>query len=235
MKRVLLPETLPVGIEAWLIEFNLDSPQLDSDWMLLDTGEQARALRFYQLQDRIRFIATRAALRRLLAERVMSSPEALRIEADSLGKPHLHAHSNIEFSVSHSGNFALIALSTVGEVGVDIEQCHRDVINLETQVFSSVERVSECWSSRNFIELWVVKESVLKALGLGISEYLQAITVLPNYDGSYCIVHDLPGLTGVRAWSLDVAFGYIAALALVNQNELRTPPVSSCSHSLQSA
>lgn len=217
MKRVLLPEVLSVGIEVWLIEFDFDSPRIDSDWVLLNADEQARAHRFHQFQDRVRFVATRAALRRLLAIRVMSSPKALRIEADSLGKPRLHAYSNIEFNVSHSGDFALIALSTIGEVGVDIEQCYRDVTSLEELVFSSKERALGYWSRSNFIDLWVTKESVLKALGLGIPEYLQAITVLPNYDGSYCIVHDQPGLTEVRAWSVDTPADYSAALALTNQ------------------
>ncbi|SDY87487.1 4'-phosphopantetheinyl transferase superfamily protein [Nitrosomonas sp. Nm33] len=219
LKRLQLPETLPVGIEVWLLEFDFDSNKLADDWTLLSAEEKARALRFHQLRDRVRFIATRAALRRLLAECVMVSPQALRIVTNSFGKPHLHAHSGIAFSVSHAGNFALIALSTQGEVGVDIEQCHRDVANLEAHVLSSVERAWKIWSSKNFIELWVVKESVLKALGFGIAEYLPAITVLPNHDGSYCIIHDQTEWAKVNAWSISAPIHYAAALALTHQSQ----------------
>jgi len=220
MKRISLPEVLPAGIEVWLIEFDFDSPCVNSDWVLLNTDEQARALRFHQLKDRIRFIVTRAALRRLLAIRVMSSPKALHIKADSLGKPRLHAYSNIEFNVSHSGSFALIALSTIGAIGVDIEYIRWDVANLETLVFSPAERAFGYWSSSNFIELWAVKESVLKALGLGMTEFLQSITVLPNLNGSYRIIYDQQGLAEIQAWSIDAASNYTAALALANPDGL---------------
>jgi 4'-phosphopantetheinyl transferase len=219
VKRVQLPDTLPAGIEVWLIDFDFHSLQLANDWALLSVDEKVRAQRFHQQQDQVRSIVTRAALRRLLAERVMSSPHALRIEEESYGKPRLQMHSGIEFSVSHAGSFALIALSTQGEVGIDIEQRHRDVANLDAHVLSSLERAWGIWSSRNFIELWVVKESVLKAVGFGIAEYLQAITVLPNYDGSYCITHDQTEWSEIRAWSIDAPRHYAAALALTQRSE----------------
>lgn len=221
MKRMQLPEALPADIEVWLLEFDFDSLQVADDWELLSADEQECAQRFHQPQDRVRAVVTRAALRRLLAERVMSSPHLLRIEADNFGKPRLQTHSGIEFSVSHAGSFALIALSTQGKVGVDIEQRHRDVANLDAQVLSSVERAWGIWSSRNFIELWVVKESVLKAVGFGIAEYLQAITVLPNQDRSYCIAHDLTEWATIQAWSIDAPSHYAAALALAHHGGSR--------------
>lgn len=229
MKHLQPPETLPAGIEVWQLEFDFASTQLAADWAVLSADEQAHAQRFHQSQDRVRFIATRAALRRLLAGRVMSSPHALRIEADSLGKPRLQAHAGIEFNVSHAGSFALIALSTQGEVGIDIEQRHRDVANLDGYVLSPVERAWGIWSSKNFIELWVVKESVLKALGFGIAESLQAITVLPNHDGSYCITHNQADWAAIQAWSIDAPDHYKAAVALVSHGgsqALRQPFLS---------
>lgn len=218
MKRIALPEVLPAGIEVWMIEFKFDAPCTGSDWVLLNAEEQAHALRYHQFQDQVRFIKTRASLRRLLAMRLMSSPKTLHIQADNLGKPRLQAYSNIEFNVSHSGHYALIALSTIGAIGIDIEYMHRDVTNLEKLVFTSMERAMGYWSSSNFIELWVVKESVLKALGLGITDFLQSVTVLPNYDDSYHIILDQPSMTKIRAWSIDVVPGYTAALALANSD-----------------
>ncbi|SFM28803.1 4'-phosphopantetheinyl transferase family protein [Nitrosomonas communis] len=219
LKCLQLPETMPIGVDVWLLEFDFDSNQLAVDWTLLSAEEKARALRFRQLRDRERFITTRAALRRLLAECVMAPPQTLRIETNSFGKPCLPANSGIEFNVSHADNFALIALSTHGEVGIDIEQCHRDVADLEAHVLSSVERAWRIWSSKNFIELWVVKESVLKALGFGIAEYLPAITVLPNHDGSYCITHDQTEWAEVHAWPISAPIHYAAALALTHKNQ----------------
>ncbi|SDY22657.1 4'-phosphopantetheinyl transferase superfamily protein [Nitrosomonas sp. Nm58] len=221
MKRVPLPETIPAGIEVWLLEFDFDSIRLADDWAMLSADEQVRAQRFHRQQDRVRAIATRAALRRLLAERVMLPPNELHFVTGAFGKPHLQAHAGIEFNVSHAGSFALIALSTQGEIGIDIEQRQRDVTHLDAHVLSSVEHAEGIWSSQNFIELWVVKESVLKALGWGIAEYLQAITVRPNHDGGYCIIHDQGEWAGVDAWSIGVPLYYAAALALTHQGKSR--------------
>lgn len=235
MKCLQLLETIPAGIEVWLLEFDTDATQRSDDWSLLSVNEKIRAQRFRQQQDRVRFIMTRAALRRLLAERVMTPPDILRIATDCFGKPHLQTHSGIQFNISHADGFALIALSTQGEIGIDIEKRHRDVTGLDVHVLSPMERVRGIWSSRNLIELWVVKEAVLKALGFGIAEYLQAITVLPNGDGSYCIAHDHTEWSTVSAWSIDAPMHYAAALAVINQAELQ-PQADSC-HSgyLQSA
>lgn len=233
--QLQLLKTIPVGIEVWLLEFDFVAMQLSDDWSLLSPNEKIRAQRFRQRQDRVRFVATRAALRRLLAERVMAPPDALRIEVDRFGKPRLQTHAGIQFNISHAGGFALIALSTRGEIGIDIEQCHRDVTGLDVHVLSPVERTWGFWSGSNFIELWVVKEAILKALGLGITEYLQAITVLPNGDGSYSIAHDRPEWANISAWSIDAPMHHAAALALTHQYGSQPQPESPRSDYLQSA
>ena len=235
MECLQLLEAKPAGIEIWLLEINPDSTQLSDGWSLLSIDEQARAQRFHQQQDRVRFIATRAALRRLLAERVVAPPDALKIEADQFGKPYLPAHPDIKFNISHAGGFALIALSTLGEIGVDIEQCHRDVAGLEAHVLSPTERAWGLWPVNHFIELWVVKEAVLKALGFGIADHLRDITVLPNGDRSYCIVHDRAEWASVDAWSIDAPAHYRAALALIKPSGMRSQSnAPTCSY-LQSA
>lgn len=215
MERLQLFKTIPTGIEAWLLEFNSNLAQLSDDWLLLNAKEQARAQCFHQQQDRVRFIMTRAALRRLLAKQVMAPPHTLKIETSHLGKPRLTTHPDIKFNISHTSSFALIALSTLGEIGVDIEQCFRDVTGLDAYVLSSTERALGIWTAKQFIELWVVKEAVLKALGFGIADYLQAITVLPERDGSYCITHDHAEWASVSAWSIDAPAQCRAALALI--------------------
>ncbi|MDP3662968.1 MAG: 4'-phosphopantetheinyl transferase superfamily protein [Nitrosomonas sp.] len=230
MQRLHLPRTVPAGIEVWLLKFNFDSTQFIDDWPLLSVDEQMRAQRFRQHEDQVRSIVTRAALRRLLAEWVMSSPHDIQIELDKFGKPRLPAYYGVEFNVSHAGDFALIALSTQGEIGVDIEYRHRDVSNLCIHVLSPVERARRVWSNENFIDLWVAKESVLKALGFGITEYLQAITVLPDHGGSYHVMHDQTEWAEVKAWSIDAPIHYAAALALTRHRklELERHPFLSC-------
>lgn len=182
---------------------------------LLSEEERGRASRFHRHGDRVRLAATRAALRRMLASRVMLPPDKLRFTENSHGKPRLQDDMGIEFNVSHAGRFALIALSTGGQVGVDIEYRDRriDADSLGPYVFSALERKSGLNTTDDFIERWVAKESVLKALGLGISEHLQAISVLPGDAGNYRIAHDHPEWTGIRVWTIEAPDCYAAALA----------------------
>jgi 4'-phosphopantetheinyl transferase len=190
-------------------------PLSHRDLALLNDEERSHALRFSRHEDRVRSVKTRAALRRLLSWRIGVTPDELRLLVNPYGKPSLFGDSGIEFNVSHSGRFALIALSTTGQVGVDIEWCDREVDTegLIEFVFSPLEHRSGTQTTKAFFERWVAKESVLKALGLGISEYLQAISVLPGKGGAYEVAHERSDWAGVRAWSITVPRNYVAAVA----------------------
>ena len=216
MQLLLLPEAVPSGIEVWLLELNLRMPVSDSDISLLCEGELTHALRFHRHEDQVRSIATRAALRRMLASRVKLPADMLRFVTNCHGKPRLQHEACIDFNVSHAGCFALIALSTSGQVGVDIEYRDRgiDAKSLGAYVFSPLEQRVGLKTNKDFIERWVVKESVLKALGVGISEHLQAISILPDDGGTFRIEHDRPEWSGIRVWSIEAPDCYAAALAV---------------------
>lgn len=209
-------EAVPENIDAWLLEFAFTSVQLAHDWPLLSVTEQFRARGFHHYQDRIRFVSARAALRRLLAERVGILPNQLTISITAFGKPYLAQHAEIQFNLSHAGSFALIAMSSAGKIGIDIERCDRDITGLIHYVLSPLERTRACWPEKRFIDLWVAKEAVLKALGLGVAENLQDISVLPESGSDYHIAHERPDWGNIRAWSIQAPKNYSAALALVH-------------------
>jgi 4'-phosphopantetheinyl transferase len=215
MRRLALPETVPYGIEVWLLTLNLHMPLSHRDLALLNDEERLQTLRFSRHEDRVRSVKTRAALRRLLSWRIGVAPDELRLVVNPYGKPSLFGDSGIEFNVSHSGRFALIALSTTGQVGVDIECCDREVDTegLIEFVFSPLEHRSGMQTTKAFFERWVAKESVLKALGLGISEYLQAVSVLPGKGDAYVVAHERPDWARIKAWSIRVPRNYVAAVA----------------------
>lgn len=218
VQQLSLPNTVPAGIEVWLLELNLRAPISNSDFLLLNKSERAYAMRFHTLADQVRSTATRAALRRILAEKVAVLPNQLHFATNHHGKPYLHGGAGIEFNVSHAGQFALIAISTNGQVGVDIEDCNRrvDISVLTEYVFTVLERQSELMTNEDFIKRWVVKESVLKALGVGISEYLHAISILPLGGKSYMVQSDHLDWSDTKVWLIDAPDCYAAALAVKN-------------------
>lgn len=187
-----------------------------SDLSLLSEDEHIRMRRLRRHDDQVRSVVSRAALRRMLSLRLGQAPDKLRLVTNRHGKPRLYEDSGIDFNISHAGRFALIALSSTGKVGVDIESNDReiDARSLGEYVFSSLERRSGIDTAEEFIERWVAKESVLKALGLGISEHLQSVSILPCGKRGYEVVCDRPEWAGVRVWRVGAPDGYAAAIAV---------------------
>lgn len=217
MQLLALPETVPAGIEVWLLTLNLQAPLYDADLSILSDSERnhAASLRFHE--DRVRSVTTRAALRRLLAARVMVAPETLAFTANEYGKPCLKEHAHSEFNVSHAGRFALIALADRQRVGVDIEYANRaiDVQSLTRYVLSPLEYQSGHMTQPSFMHRWVAKESALKALGCGITEHLQAISIMSGDNTDFQIVCDYPSWPKLKGWRLELPTDdYLAALSV---------------------
>lgn len=221
MRPLPLPEPL-AGVEVWRLDLDLHAPVPDADWAVLGGDEADRALRLHRHEDKVRFARTRAAVRRLLAARLRCAPQALRLAAGPRGKPRLAGEyeggCTLDFNASHAGRFALIAIARRGAVGVDIEYRNPDLdaAALEAQVLSPAELELGASRRPEFFERWVAKEAALKAMGLGIAEHLQQISVVMPEQANgarYRLQHPCPEWPAMSAWRLEGPPGYAAALA----------------------
>ena len=95
--------------------------------VLLTAQEAGRAGRFHFERDRIRWTRARSALRGILAEAADASPLELEFALGPHGKPSLPAHPGLEFNLSHSGDYALVAIARDCPVGVDIQQIREKI------------------------------------------------------------------------------------------------------------
>ncbi|PCF95300.1 4'-phosphopantetheinyl transferase family protein [Vreelandella nigrificans] len=222
MQRLRLAETLPVGLTVWQLPLDLEAPIADEDYRLLSQTERQRACRFRHHADVVRAVTTRAALRRLLSAQTGMAPEKLVFSENAYGKPLLKSANGLAFNVSHAGGYALIALATCGQVGVDIERRRpeAELASLSDLILSPSERRyhDSGRSALPFIERWVVKEAVLKALGLGIADHLQALSIASflGQPDTYYLDHSLPVSLPLQAWPLPAPYGYAAALGYVD-------------------
>ena len=100
------------------------------------------------------------------------------IQTTNFGKPFIPGTFN--FNISYSGNFAVCAVSTVKQLGVDIEII-KDVNFPEfSKYFNDAERSRIVCSEnpqRSFFHYWTRKESVLKADGRGLYVDLRDVMV----------------------------------------------------------
>lgn len=103
-------------------------------------------------------------------------------EIGEWGKPALKYHSEICFSLSHSGDYAIC---TVGDrpLGNDIERIKEGRLKVADRFFAKEELAwlygaeGEEEQMRRMFRLWTMKESFLKAIGRGMSLSLQDFVI----------------------------------------------------------
>ncbi|MFM9433997.1 4'-phosphopantetheinyl transferase [Janthinobacterium sp. CG_23.3] len=231
MARLPLPDEAPPGVEVWRLELALEAPLAQADWELLSEGERARALRLHRHADRLRSVAGRAGLRRLLAERVGAAPRQLEFASGAYGKPYLlhqsglpsgaAASADMAFNVAHAGNCVLIALGAapaVAALGVDVEMHDAGIELAALAAFALTPQ--ECLAMHaaadplaDFFLRWSAKEAALKALGVGVGEYLRQVAI-DRQDGKRLkCTHHMPDWPSLQICPLDVPGNFSAALA----------------------
>ncbi len=207
-------------IRVTIIEVDLDAYPRDE--AILSDSERARAaaFRFDHLRDR--YIAAHCALRHTLARRVGAHPRDLQYAASTHGRPSLvNQSASLDFNLSHSAEFALIAIAHDAHIGVDVEILRpiENHMTLAVRFFATGEiDVLRAMPAREadaaFLRCWTRKEAYIKALGLGLSHPLHAFEV--SLDADARLLHDAADPAASARWSLhDLSRPprYIAALA----------------------
>ena len=95
-------------------------------------------------------------------ESVWGCDAECRLERSPRGKPYFADMPNRWLSLSHSGRYALCALSDEGEVGVDVEVIRTHRPGLPEYVLTPEEKAQFDGSWEDFTRLWTLKESWCK-------------------------------------------------------------------------
>jgi 4'-phosphopantetheinyl transferase len=108
------------------------------------------------------------AERQLLAAYLRVDEHALQFQRGAYGKPHL-AQEPLRFNLSHSGAWAVLAVSRDLEVGIDIQGPHPATAKpwFAERICTAREREALGGSPgpAELLRLWVRKEAVIKARG----------------------------------------------------------------------
>jgi 4'-phosphopantetheinyl transferase len=202
---------LPAAGETHLWRLRLDVAPAELARLAehLSADERRRASRLQLERDRRRAIAARGRLREVLASYVDATPAQVAFAYGAHGKPRLVGlrASALRFSLSHTGDHALLAVTRDREVGVDLETIRPEALGeREAALFLSaaerraIDRLPAADRPRALFALWVQKEAYAKACGLGLALDLQAI--------------DVSACEGWDVRMLDAGPGFAAALAV---------------------
>ena len=153
-------------------------------WDLLDDGERIRARRFRFESDRRDYVAAHALLRLALSRTAPIDPAQWLFVADANGKPMVAGPTHgaaVAISLSHTRGIVACGIGSGIAVGVDVERIRQidRSVELAREFFSprevnALERLDSGSRCRRFLELWTLKESYAKAVGLGLRMPLHA-------------------------------------------------------------
>lgn len=232
-----LPDRLQLSTDSVHIvhiELQADDAEIDRFRSMLSSDEVSRADRYKIERARRQFIVCRASLRQILSGCVDRAPDDLDFDVGPHGKPHLrlpdkvagsdalNTRPAVEFSVSHSGEHALIAVGCERRLGIDLERLDESVriLKLAERFFSANEtrelnRLPVEDQLAGFFRGWTCKEAYLKATGFGLAFPLNKFTVSMNPDEPARLLDVVDDAQELQRWtlhSLDGPVGFAAAL-----------------------
>ncbi len=203
-------------IDIWRVMLPLPQSVMSKLNSSLSVDEQKRRDSYSFIKQRHTFIASRGILRDIVARYIDARPSDIVFSSTRWGKPYLQ-DADISFSLSHSGDCIIYAITHKGRVGIDIELMRSDIrpAQLAQRVCSYEEYEqlmrgkSEQEQLTNFYRCWTRKEAYAKAISMGLQAHAQSIDVgcLPQKS--------IFSVDGIVQWTLEditVLPGYSASL-----------------------
>lgn len=144
----------------------------------LPTNVQLQILKFKKWEDRERSLFSKLLLIKGLNIMGQNSYLIDQLKYTRYKRPYFD--NNIDFNISHSGEYIICGISFNHKIGIDIEEVREIPIGDFENEFSLKEMeaiLNSKKSLRSFYTLWTQKESFLKAIGTGLHVPLNKIGI----------------------------------------------------------
>lgn len=182
-----IPDTVPSQLTEQEIHLWLCEPEKITEPLLLNRyktwltpEEDQKRLRYRFEKHQHQYLITRALIRSVLSHyQSILPPQDWHFELNQWGKPNIIAEQNpdkLVFNLSHTDGLIACAITKKHQLGVDVENITREgeTIKIADRYFSPREYQKlialpvEKQNDR-FFDLWTLKESYIKACGLGLA------------------------------------------------------------------
>jgi len=197
---------------------------------LLNAEEKRQWQRFHFARHRHQYIVTRALIRTTLSKYIDKDPRDWQFSLNRYGKPEIQNTTGdlaIRFNISHTDGLILCGIVPNDDIGVDIEDCRRKntTIDIAGRYFSNQEvedlrKLPESDQRNRFFAYWTLKESYIKARGMGLSLPLNQFTFHIAPDQPLRISFD-PRLNDNAEhwhfWRLKPSRNHMAAIAVKSE------------------
>jgi 4'-phosphopantetheinyl transferase len=226
-----LPNYFTLGakeVHVWRTPLDLTSIIVQRLRQFLSSDELVRAGRFHFERDRKHFIVARGCLRAILSRYLKVHAAEIEFVYGDKGKPYLSGTcadtQPFYFNLAHSAGLAVYALTSICEIGIDLERIRPEFTGDEiaNRFFSPGEvsclnQMSANLRPEAFFNCWTRKEAFIKATGMGLSLPLDEfeVTLAPGQPAQLLRTNwDEAEAFRWSIKSIDAGTGYIAAVAV---------------------
>lgn len=147
---------------------------------LLTNDERTQMSRLYFARHRQQYLITRALIRSTLSRYFPVEPVDWRFGKNGYGKPEIdHPDTSwaVRFNLSHCDGLILCGLTRDHDIGVDVEDSQRSTVAAFDRLSSyfSASEIAELAQlppekqKQRFFDYWTLKESYIKARGMGLA------------------------------------------------------------------
>lgn len=205
--------------------FNIDTTIEQRITDVVSPERLERSRRFLRQEDRYRSLFGESLLKIALLKGFGLAPYACTFSKNKYGKPSLVNRPDIHFNIAHSGSWIACAVSTQ-PVGIDVER-KKEIDHSIAERFFSLDEISFLRESPaqfqdRFFAIWALKESYIKALGMGLSCPLNSFSVVT--DKLFTLSRYDVTLPHKELTLLDVDKNYAAALCCQSATACRSEP-----------
>jgi 4'-phosphopantetheinyl transferase len=199
----VVPESRSGRVDLWCFYYQrISDPGLFRTYEgLMTADERARHGRLHFEHDRLMFLATRALVRTVLSAYADVAPDEWRFSQGSRGKPFVAWPTGLpplHFNLTNTRGLVACAVSRdYPQVGVDAEWLERsgETVGVADSYFSPTEiralrALPRALQRDRFFHLWTLKESYIKARGLGLALPLEQFSFLLDDDGPIRMAFD---------------------------------------------
>ncbi len=165
---------------AWVDVSSITAQDASAWASRLPQAERDRFARYRHPLSAQQFLVGRLLIRSWLESLTGTAAAAWELKAGERGRPEIASPpSPWSFNLTHSGNLVACVLSSVAQVGVDLEDLDRRPLTRDlAQRFcapaevADIERRPEAEQTHRFLAYWTLKEAYLKARGIGVAVHL---------------------------------------------------------------
>jgi len=153
----------------------------------LPTEKQEKIRRFFHRADALRCMTADILSRYMICRTLAIKNSEIQLNVNPFGKPLLSEDTGCHFNQSHSGQWVVGILAT-SPCGIDVEEIRdadMDVAEhcFAKQEFHDLQRIPAQRRGEYFFDLWTLKESYVKAIGLGLSVPLDSFAIRKQSAG----------------------------------------------------